>query len=295
MLTRKDFLMNTLRFTAAGTLLQFPFRSIATPLRSWTVQQVIDLVLKDVPGAPFKETVDVLKTGKPDSVVTGIVTTMFPTMAVIRKTIALNANFIIAHEPTFYNHADAHDWVPSNAVMQEKEALLNKHGITVWRFHDYAHSLQPDIVGYGVLKKAGWERYNPKGELYFKIPTSTLKATCAHLKKTLGIHKLKVIGDPAEVCSSVVLIPGAAGGQMHVTNVEQYNPDLLIVGEIQEWETGEYIRDRQAQGKKTALIVLGHSVSEEPGMELLAERLKKQLTPLPVTHVASGDPFVWEM
>lgn len=295
MLTRKDFLRNTLRFAAAGALLQFPFNSVAAPRRSWTVQQVIDLILKNVPGAPFAETVDVLKTGKPDTVVTGIVTTMFPTMEVIRKTIALKANFIIAHEPTFYNHADAHDWVPSNEVMQEKEALLNKHGITVWRFHDYAHSLQPDIVGYGVLKKAGWDSYYQKGELMFFIPKSSLANICSHLKKTLGIHKLKVIGDPAQVCSSVVLIPGAAGGQMHVTNVEKYNPDLLIVGEIQEWETGEYIRDRRAQGKKTALIVLGHSVSEEPGMEILAERLKQQLQPLQVTHIASGDPFVWEM
>lgn len=61
-----------------------------------TVQQVIDMILKEIPGAPFPKTVDTLKSGDGKQVVTGIVTTMFATVDVIRRTASLGANFIIA-------------------------------------------------------------------------------------------------------------------------------------------------------------------------------------------------------
>ncbi len=42
---------------------------------------------------------------------TGIVTTMFATIDVLEKAIAVGANFIIVYDPTFYNHADETDWL----------------------------------------------------------------------------------------------------------------------------------------------------------------------------------------
>jgi putative NIF3 family GTP cyclohydrolase 1 type 2 len=78
-----------------------------------------------------------------------------------------------------------------------------------------------------------------------------------------------------------------------VETVEKRDPDVLIVGELSEWETAEYIRDRRAQGKKTALIVLGHAVSEEPGMKYFAEWLRPKLPGVMVRHQPSGSPFTW--
>jgi hypothetical protein len=49
------------------------------------------------------------------------------------------------------------------------------------------------------------------------------------------------------------------------------------VGELNEWETSEYIRDQRASGGKTALLVLGHIVSEEPGLEWLVKWLQPQV------------------
>jgi len=71
-----------------------------------TIRDVIDKLQADVPGAPFPQTVDTIKAGDWGQPVKGIVTTMFATDVVIEKTISLGANFIIAHEPTFYNHLD---------------------------------------------------------------------------------------------------------------------------------------------------------------------------------------------
>jgi len=74
---------------------------------------------------------------------------------------------------------------------------------------------------------------------------------------------------------------------------EKNQLDVMIVGEVHEWETGEYFRDSVALGKKTSLIVLGHSVSEEPGMEWLVEWLQPKIPGLTVTHIASGSTFAW--
>jgi hypothetical protein len=62
---------------------------------------------------------------------------------------------------------------------------------------------------------------------------------------------------------------------------------------VQEWETAEYIRDARSLGSKISLIILGHSVSEEPGMQYLVEWLQPKLPGIKINHVSSGDPFIW--
>ena len=57
------------------------------PKASFTVQQVIDLIIKEVPNARTQNTVDKIRSGSADQQVTGIVTTMFPSIEVIEKTI----------------------------------------------------------------------------------------------------------------------------------------------------------------------------------------------------------------
>src|SRR5687767_14770623 len=108
-LSRRKFVTNVTKATGAAFILSQPIFSMAGNIssgQSITVGNVMDMFIKEVPGAPFETTVDTLKSGNRDIVVKGIVTTMFATLEVIEKTISLGANFIIAHEPTYYNHAD---------------------------------------------------------------------------------------------------------------------------------------------------------------------------------------------
>ncbi|UCJ10277.1 Nif3-like dinuclear metal center hexameric protein [Chitinophaga pendula] len=294
---RRTFITNVMKTAGIAALLKVPGLTIAAgkqPLpNTYTVKDVIDLILREIPNAPFPNTVDTLKNGNPDQKVTGIITTMFPTVKVIEEAVKRKANFIIAHEPTFYNHLDDKNWVPGSSVVKEKEALLNKYNIAVWRFHDYWHAYRPDGIGYGVLKQTGWLQYWKPGEVTVHIPARPLQAIASHLKRTLGIQQVRVLGNLAQSCSSVTFLPGAAGGQTQMRFAEQEKPDLLIVGELHEWETAEYIRDARQLGHKTALIVLGHSVSEEPGMYWLQEWLQPKITGITVTHIPSGNPFVW--
>ncbi|HET6253156.1 MAG TPA: Nif3-like dinuclear metal center hexameric protein [Puia sp.] len=259
-----------------------------------TVRQVIAALLADIPGAPFPKTVDTIKAGSLDQTVTGIVTTMFATNEVIAKAIRLGASFIIAHEPTYYNHADETKWLGDDPVLKAKQGVLKEHGITVWRFHDGIHQHNPDGIRMGVMQALGWEKlYNPNDPELVVAPVATMGDMIALLKKNLGIDHVKYIGDPGQMCSKLVLLPGAAGGQKQIGAIQQYQPDLLICGELNEWETSEYVRDARYLGEKIALVVLGHSVSEEPGMEWLVPVLQQKAPGIPVTHIVSGDAFSW--
>jgi putative NIF3 family GTP cyclohydrolase 1 type 2 len=288
--SRRKFIYNITTAVGTGIVLSSPLISKAAGFikgnDQYTVKQVIDLFMKQVPGAPFPNTVDTLKSGSPDTVISGIVTTMFATIDVIRKTIDLGANFIIVHEPTFYNHTDATEWIKNDDVYQYKIDLLNKHNIAVWRNHDTIHTLKPDGVTKGVLAQLEWQQYAGKDiPNILTFPQTTLKDLVAQAKDKLHIEKVRFIGDPDQKCTKVLFIPGAAGGTRQIEAMGKVKPDVLICGEISEWETAEYVRDARAKGDNIALVVLGHIASEEPGSEFMLEWLKENVPTIKATHI----------
>ena len=295
---RREFLDTLMTAAGGAALLMTPAAGIAENLmrkkQTLTVKQVINLILKSIPDAPFEKTVDTIKAGDPDQNVTGIVTTMFATDEVIEKTAKSGANFIIAHEPAFYNHTDATAWLDNDDVYKFKRDLLKKHNIAVWRFHDYIHAHKPDGVLMGVLTKLGWDKYyNPEKPNSITIPPMSFEAVINLIKTRLEIPHVKVIGDLSQLCSRILLSPGAAGGTRQIESLRKEKPDILICGELNEWETSEYVRDLRYMGSKTSLIVLGHIASEEPGLEWLVKWLQPQIPGIKVTHIPTNDAFTW--
>jgi len=279
---------------SANPSIPSPSAAAGPALQTPSIRQVIDALLADIPGAPFPQTVDTIKSGNPDQPVKGIVTTMFATEAIIEKAIALGVNFIIAHEPTFYNHTDETDWLGDDPVLRHKKDLLDKHKMVVWRCHDGIHAHKPDLIRMGVLADLNWQDAYTEGNPVLSLPEAfPLERLINFMKHLLGIQHLKYIGDPAQLCKNIIISPGASGGRSQIGLIQKYEPDIYVCGELNEWETSEYIRDARYQGRKTALVVLGHSVSEEPGMELLAALLRQKFPNLSVTHLPSGDPFAW--
>jgi putative NIF3 family GTP cyclohydrolase 1 type 2 len=296
---RRKFLTNVTKLTGAAAIMATPTVSFAEvfglPASAYTVKQVIDIILKEIPGAPFATTVDQLRSGSMEQQVSGIVTTMFPTIEVIEKTAKAGANFIIAHETPFYNNQDETDWLQQDDVYRYKVELLNKHKIAIWRFHDYWHAHKPDGIAMGNLMKLGWERYydgsSPK---IVTLPKPmSLKSIVALTKEKLGIAQVRVVGNLNQLCSTIYLAFGYMDSKKQIAAIEQYKPDLILSGETREWETVERVRDGLAIGQKTSLLVLSHSVSEEAGMEYAAKWLQPKLSGVKITHIASGSPFTF--
>jgi putative NIF3 family GTP cyclohydrolase 1 type 2 len=257
-----------------------------------TIQTIIDTILAAIPGSMTTETVDTVKTGDASVEATGVVTTFLASQAVLQKAVELGANFIITHEPTFYNHLDQTDWLANDPVYQAKRQFIDDHGLVIWRFHDNWHTHRPDGIMLGVVHDLEWEAYSDaQNPLLFHLPPTTLGQLAITLKAYLGIVTLRMVGDPATPCQHVGFLVGAWGGANHIRFLGETNPDVLIVGETAEWETSEYLRDAVTQGRAKGLIVTGHAASEEPGMAYLVDWLQPKFPGLPIQHVPVGDAF----
>ncbi len=257
-----------------------------------SIQAVIDTIVAAMPPNPGDETVDTIKAGDPGQAITGIVTTFLATSAVIRRAVELGANLVITHEPTFYNHQDATDWLQDDPVYKVKRDLIDHHHVVIWRFHDGWHRHRPDGIATGVLKALGWEQYAADGRPDLcTLPPTPLRELVDEVKTQLQIPTVRVTGDPETICRRVGLRVGAPGGRAQIGTMRREELDVLICGEINEWETCEYVRDAAAAGQQRALVVLGHANSEEAGMKWLAEWLRQRLPELAVTHVPAGDPL----
>jgi putative NIF3 family GTP cyclohydrolase 1 type 2 len=258
-----------------------------------TARELVAAIQEHV-GIPWqKETVDTFKAGNPDTPVTGIAVTMMATMDVLERAAANGQNLVITHEPTFYNHLDRPDGMDeSDAVWQEKRAFLEKHGMVVWRFHDHWHRRKPDGILAGMVHAMGWEKYQQEENPYlFTMPERTVEALAAEVAKKLGSPVVRVVGERGMKVTRIAFSPGSAGFARETHALEMDNVEVLLVGETREWETVEYVADAVSEGKRKALIVIGHVPSEQAGMEECARWLKMFVKDVPIAFVPAKQPF----
>jgi putative NIF3 family GTP cyclohydrolase 1 type 2 len=259
-----------------------------------TVGEFMGAVMKAIPVTPFDGTVDTLKSGAPDGRVHGIATTFLATVEVLQQAIKQNANLILTHEPTFYNHLDETDWLKDDPVYEYKLDLISKNNLAIWRMHDYWHRLKPDPVNRGFAKDCGLSSgVDKEDNRICTIESVPLKKLALKLRTSLGAATAKVVGDPAMNCQTIGILPGAWGGMAQIPFLREKPVDALICGEINEWETSVYVQDAIASGRKVGLILLGHINTEEAGMRVLAEWLKPRFPKIPIQHIPGAEPFFY--
>ncbi|WP_158943879.1 Nif3-like dinuclear metal center hexameric protein [Granulicella sp. S190] len=244
---------------------------------------------------PPANTVDTIKVGDPNTPVTGIVTTFLDTMDVLREAVRRGDNLIITHEPTFYNHLDETKFFTDDPVYKEKLAFIVQNHLVVFRLHDEIHADKTDHILAGIYEALGWQSYphpdRPRGQYFVTIPRTTLADLIKTLQTKFQIQTLRVEGDPNLSITHVAFLPGSSGLEKQVFALRQPDVEVLVAGEASEWETVEYVRDAVAQGRHKALILLGHEVSEEPGMEQCAKELRELFPGMRVDHIKAGQPL----
>ena len=256
-----------------------------------TAREIMEKVFVYGKDFNYVETCDTLKSGDPDAEVKKLAVSMNPTVEVIRNAHAWGADMMITHEPLYYNHMDEHS---DESVEQEKRALLESTGMTVYRFHDHPHRAYPDMIAAGefkFLELDGEVTYSHDFDLArVKLNTPMTPYELAkHIENKLGIKHVRIAGTTDEKCTNISARFGAPGDSMDEFTRDE--TEILIMGETCEWRMCEYARDASQLGRKKALLVLGHVGSERAGMEYITDCIKALLPDLQVEYFESGEVF----
>lgn len=140
--------------------------------------------------------------------------------------------------------------------------------------------------------KLGWQKYvTDNYSSRYVIPGTTLNDLLPYLKNIFPGNAFNVVDDPSLKLTKVAFSAGAPGSSAHFRLLDDDNVELVLAGEVPQWETYEYARDAVSQGRKKAIIFLGHVTSEEPGMEYCAIWLKGFIKDIPVHFVPAGQSY----
>ncbi len=259
-----------------------------------TVSDVFGLLTERI--GPIEGTVDGLLAGSLEQEVRGIAVAFMPTMEALERAAAMGANVFIAHEGPNYSHYAGFDAELTNdPVYQDKLRLLRDKGMNLFRYHDYPHREQPDLITTGLIEALGWgemvSKHVPAAAL-LTIPPMPLADIVEHVKRRLAIATVRAAGDLAMTCSRIAITVGyRGGGGTVIPLLHEEGADLVICGEGPEWEAPEYVRDAAHRGMHKAIIAVGHAESEQPGMRKLAARLQEQLPDVPVAFIPNDPVF----
>jgi putative NIF3 family GTP cyclohydrolase 1 type 2 len=295
-ISRREFVALTTAAVVAPATLQ----SQSGQRASITAQDVVDRIKRNI-GVEWKtDTVDTFKAGNPAATVKGIATTSIATMDVLKQAVKAGANLVITGEPTFYAKSDAATPTggrrggppaPPDAIFTAKNDFIQANGLVVWRFSDHWRQRKPDPFAVGLTDALGWSKLRSADDpARIVVPTIALDSLASDLKKKLNARGgIRIVGDPQLKVQKIGLLPGTTPIQAALQLLP--NVDAVIAGEVREWESVEYARDKVTAGDKKSLILLGRVVSENPGMDVCAKWLKSIVPELTTTWIPVGDPY----
>jgi putative NIF3 family GTP cyclohydrolase 1 type 2 len=187
-------------------------------------------------------------------------------------------------------------------VYAGKNAFIEKHKLVVFRLTQHWNQRTPDPRAQGLAGAMGWTRLRhgyggqARGSsadddyLRYDVPAITLDALAGQLKKTLGTRGgIRAIGDRTITVRKIGLLPGYTMIQASIAMMPRV--DVIITGEVQEWESAAYAQDVAFAGVKKGFISIGRVVNEAAGMQVCAGWLETIVPEVPVRFISAGDPY----
>ncbi len=277
-----------------------------------SVNEVLERIRNNIGVEWRSQTVDTIKAGDPATQVTGIVTTSLASIDVIRQAVGAGANLVVTSQTTFYSRADtraprppggpgggggggagaAPAELPPDPVYDAKNALIDDSGVVIFRLSDHWRARQPDPFVQGLAEVLFDPGALPDNDspIHYDVPATPLTEFASDVKRRLDSRGgIRVIGDPSAVVRRVALLPGTT--PITASLAAMPDADVIVAGEIREWESSEYARDVVFSGQRKGMILVGRIVSDDPGMALCARWLSGLVPEVPVQHISPGDPY----
>ena len=180
---------------------------------------------------------------------------------------------------------------PVDPVYAGKNAFIEKHKLVVFRLTQHWNQRQPDPRAQGLAAAMGWTKYKAGDDaLRYEVPGITLETLASQLKKSLGTRGgIRAIGDRTMSVRRIGLLPGYTMIQASIAMMPSV--DVIVAGEVQEWESATYAQDVAFAGLKKGFISIGRVVNEAAGMQVCADWLKTIVPEVPIRFISAGDPY----
>jgi len=267
-----------------------------------TVQDVTRRIQTSLGGEWPPTGPDGFKAGDPTTPVKGIAATAMATMDVLKQASKAGTNLVITYEPTFFGRHDGP--APPAAqgrgfagisvddpVYKAKKEFIEKAGLVIFRLRDHWQVRKENDMTAGLAESLGWTKYRvAPDDVLYDIPAATAEDTVALIRERLNLRGgLRAVGDRKARVRRVLLHPGVMAP---ATMWQRYSEtDLIVAGEVREWENTHYAADIYTAGEKRGLVTIGRVASEDPGMRACAAWLGTLVKEVPARWITAGDLY----
>lgn len=289
-ISRRQFLIHSL---LSGLILTAP--GLARASQPVTAKEIVNRIKAACAeqGITWSDkSIDTFKIGDPETPVTGVVSTFSATIDVMQRAVEKGANFIISHEPIFYNHLDDTSALEArqDPVYLSKVRFARDNNLVVWRFHDHFHQLSPEPVTTALYARLKWDELPYKGQGFgktFTHPPITLKQLAETFARQYPSGSVRYVGDPNIEIAQVSLTSHSIGGVINTFKIS----DAGVSAEVREWDSVEYTRDATELGLSKGLVLIAHERGEQYGMQHIVPWLSTVINELPVIFINSQEPY----
>jgi len=180
---------------------------------------------------------------------------------------------------------------PDDPVYKAKKQFIEKNELVVFRLHDHWQSRKESDMTTGLADALGWRKYRVKpDDVIYEIPPTTTENVVAMIRNKLNLRGgLRAVGDRKAPVRRVMLYPGV---MTPATMWQRYSEtDLMVTGEVREWENTHYAADIHTSGEKRGLVTIGRVASEDPGMRACAAWLKTIVKEVSSQWITAGDLY----
>ena len=252
------------------------------------------------------KTVDRIIIGDPQTKVKKIGTCWMPYWDTCKKAVESGVNVLVTHEPTFYTHWDLDekqgDYYNSPEftknqyleLVEKKKKWINENGLVIIRNHDTMDALKDMGIPFAFGRFLGFQNTDIiASRTYYNVyriesqPAEKVAGMIAQKLTKLGQPGVAFYGDPKYPVSSVGIGTGCICDPMDFADLK---PDMFIAIDdvVRTWTQTTFASD-----SGQPLVVINHGTSEEAGMQMLNQIIKKKFPNIETVHFEQGCSYKW--
>ncbi len=236
---------------------------------------------------------DGLKWGNAEQECTGIMVCWQATSDILRNAAENDLNLILSHEEPLWTTSGINYGGISELVLEEKPGNLPRlkicrnANLVLYRSHDALDVWPKHGIGDQWINFLDFPSTLPGHKVAKIVEIAGQVSVCEladRIRKKHGLDYVQIAGDKERMVKRVGVLVGAFSWVPTLDILYRRNPDVVIVGEIREPDGLQYLYELDIP-----CIMVGHAVSEEPGLEHFAAYLQQKFPQLPINYRRTVD------